>query len=201
MNFFKNNRNFALLVVLILVVFIVLWKRPVPVSAPGITEQSPAPLVTASPLPIKTPPSSTPIPAAKPSTSSTNGAQYYTPRGTQIVLPLYYGTDPKDVIRVASPKQKTTVSSPINVSGEARGSWYFEGSFPVVLIDAKGKVLARGIAKAQTNWMTSDFVTFKATLSFVRQPLGSTGRVILQKDNPSGLPQNDAYAEVPVTFE
>src|SRR5690606_7013544 len=37
----------------------------------------------------------------------------------------------RDLIRVSTPAAGGTVTSPIRVTGEARGTWYFEGSFPV----------------------------------------------------------------------
>ena len=65
----------------------------------------------------------------------------------------------KDLIHVTTPASGELVTSPITITGEARGSWYFEGSFPVKLIDASGRILAQGPAKAQGDWMTSEFVS------------------------------------------
>jgi hypothetical protein len=47
--------------------------------------------------------------------------------------------------------------------------------------------------------MTSDFVPFKAELKFSK-PTTQTGTLILRKDNPSGLPQNDESVSIPVQF-
>lgn len=104
------------------------------------------------------------------------------------------------MIRVTSPKPDELVRSPLRVEGEARGNWYFEASFPVKLVDAAGKVLAMGAAQAQGDWMTTEFVPFKIDLAFTA-PTTPTGTLILEKDNPSGLPQYDDSRRIPVRFD
>lgn len=105
----------------------------------------------------------------------------------------------QDLIRLDNPSPGTKAESPLLISGQARGYWYFEASFPIKLIDAKGKELGSGIAQAQGDWMTEDFVPFKATVKFTK-PTTNYGTLVLKKDNPSGLPQNDDELRVPVTF-
>jgi hypothetical protein len=102
-------------------------------------------------------------------------------------------------ISVTSPTANQVVTSPLVVTGKARGSWYFEASFPAKLVDADGHVLAQAPAQAQGDWMTEDFVPFSVSLTFVK-PATATGTLILSKDNPSGLPQNDASVSIPVRF-
>lgn len=106
---------------------------------------------------------------------------------------------PSVLIVVASPKDGDVISSPLVFSGKARGYWYFEASFPVRVIDANGNELGVGIAQAQDEWMTEAFVPFAGTVEFLT-PETPTGKVIFQKDNPSGLPEHDAAVEVPVRF-
>lgn len=105
-----------------------------------------------------------------------------------------------DLIMVGSPTKGATVSSPLTITGSARGNWYFEASFPIELRDASGKVIAQGHGEAQSDWMTQDFVIFKATLTYPAQPAGSRGTLILKNDNPSGDPARDKAVEVPVVF-
>ena len=111
-----------------------------------------------------------------------------------------------DRIRVEAPRPGDVVESPLVVRGEARGSWYFEADFPVVLVDWDGLIIADGIARARDDWMTEDFVPFRAELSF-NSPYEEgdpdymqRGTLILQRANPSGLPENDAAVEVPLRF-
>jgi hypothetical protein len=103
-------------------------------------------------------------------------------------------------IEVNTPAPNATVASPLTVTGRARGMWYFEASFPVRLLDGNGQEIAVAPAQAQGDWMTEDFVPFQVTLTFV-QPATPTGTLVLQKDNPSGLPEHDASVSVPVQFE
>lgn len=104
-----------------------------------------------------------------------------------------------DLIRVSAPLANTVVTSPLVVSGEARGVWYFEASFPVRLLDVNGSVLAQVPAQAQGEWMTREFVPFKATLTF-SLPTNAIGTLVLQKDNPSGLPEHGDSISIPVRF-
>lgn len=102
-------------------------------------------------------------------------------------------------VTVEAPADLDVVTSPLIVSGIARGTWFFEGSFPIQLVDVRGNEIAVGVAQAQGEWMTESYVPFSATLEF--QTDAEEGTVILKKDNPSGLPENDARVEVPVKFK
>ena len=71
-----------------------------------------------------------------------------------------------DLIRLTTPLPNESVANPLEVSGEARGYWFFEASFPVVLTNWDGLIIAEGIATADVDWMTEEFVPFTATLTF-----------------------------------
>ena len=105
---------------------------------------------------------------------------------------------PSADIHVSEPDANTVVSSPLTVRGEARGTWYFEASFPVRLLDSSGNELAVAPAQAQDDWMTIDFVPFEVTLTYTTT--SATGSLVLEKDNPSGEPQNAASIVIPVRF-
>jgi hypothetical protein len=106
----------------------------------------------------------------------------------------------QDLIRVTNVTANQVVQSPLVVKGEARGSWFFEASFPVELIDANGKQLAIKPATAKGDWMTTDFVPFEVSLSFAR-PTTDTGTLILHKDNPSGDTARDDELRIPIRFK
>jgi hypothetical protein len=106
----------------------------------------------------------------------------------------------KDLVRFTSPIPPKGLTSPLTVKGEARGTWYFEASFPVRVLDANQNVLGTGIAQAQGDWMTEEYVPFTATITFPNQPSGSKGSLVFVKDNPSGLPEHEDSFTVPVTF-
>jgi hypothetical protein len=103
-----------------------------------------------------------------------------------------------DIIRVTAPEPGQIVASPLVIRGEARGMWFFEASFPIRLEDGAGGTLATSIATALGEWMTEDFVPFEAVLTFAAPAGTGDGRLVLQKDNPSGLPEHDAQLVVPV---
>ncbi|HZJ42021.1 MAG TPA: Gmad2 immunoglobulin-like domain-containing protein [Patescibacteria group bacterium] len=108
-----------------------------------------------------------------------------------------------DLINLDNPRPGQIISSPLVISGQARGTWFFEASFPIVLTDWDGRIIAQGIAQAKSDWMTMDFVSFEATLIFEvdMNTYSNKGSLILQKDNPSGLSQNDDALEIPIVFD
>jgi len=111
----------------------------------------------------------------------------------------------EDLIQVDSPRANETVASPLTITGQARGNWFFEATFPIILADWDGKIIAQGHATALSEWTITDFVPFSATLEFTApKPIKGVvnrGFLILKKDNPSGLPQYDDSLEIPVLFK
>lgn len=105
----------------------------------------------------------------------------------------------KRPITLSAPQSGQAIETPLAIEGSARGNWFFEASFPVELQDADGNLIASTAAQAQGDWMTEDFVPFRATLDF-SAPKTETGFLVLKKDNPSGLPENDDEFMVPVKF-
>lgn len=104
-----------------------------------------------------------------------------------------------ELILVDNPQPNQVVTSPLEISGKARGTWFFEADFPVRLYDSEGKEIAVGIAQAQGEWMTEEFVPFKATLTFT-MPLADKGELVLEKSNPSDLPENADSLRIPIRF-
>lgn len=104
-----------------------------------------------------------------------------------------------DKIKVEAPLSGALVKSPLKIKGQARGTWYFEASFPVKLLDGSGREIAVVPAQAQGEWMTENWVPFEAMLEFAA-PETELGLLILEKDNPSGLPENADSISLPVRF-
>lgn len=61
-------------------------------------------------------------------------------------------------------------------------------------------MLGVGIAQAQSEWTTDEFVPFEATITFALSTT-PTGVVVFKKDNPSELREYDDEFVVPVVFE
>lgn len=121
------------------------------------------------------------------------------PEPEPAAMPDPNGPEAKANLIVSDLAPGDQVSSPLTVTGKARGYWYFEASFPAELLDANGNQLAITPAQAQSDWMTEDFVPFSVTLTYPT-PATATGTLMLRKDNPSGEPQNDDFLAIPVVF-
>jgi hypothetical protein len=120
---------------------------------------------------------------------------------TRLVRVLPAGKCRREFIVVESPKPGAVISSPLKVRGRARGTWFFEGDFPLILKDQKGRVIAQGYVTARGEWMTKQFVPFEGTLTFKKPTAGSRGILVFKKDNPSDRPELDDALELPMHFE
>ncbi|HEY1041193.1 MAG TPA: GerMN domain-containing protein [Candidatus Paceibacterota bacterium] len=109
--------------------------------------------------------------------------------------------DPNDMSQFIvpnNPQPNGEISSGIELTGKA--NWYFEGSFPVYLLDANGVEMTATPATAQGEWMTSELTPYKAVLNY-STPTTPTGTIVLHNDNASGLPENDKEVRIPVKFK
>jgi hypothetical protein len=89
------------------------------------------------------------------------------------------------------------VRSPLRVVGAVSGTWFFEASLPYQVMAADGTVLVSGVVMADSDWMTEALVPIEASIEFdVTSPTDAV--LVLAKDNPSGLPENDASFEIPL---
>lgn len=111
-----------------------------------------------------------------------------------------YTSASEDLIVVEHPVPGAVTGKRVVVNGRARGTWFFEASFPVELLDKDGRNIATGIAQAEGEWMTENFVPYRVTLE---APSSYVGRatLVLHKDNPSGLSEHDASVSIPITIE
>ena len=107
---------------------------------------------------------------------------------------------PAGNIVVTSPAPNATITSPVTIVGEAKGTYYFEASFPIEIRDQNGVVIGQSHAEAGSDWMTVDFVPFTAIVTFTSPGAGQSGVIRLKNDNPSGDPARDLYFDLPVTF-
>ena len=132
---------------------------------------------------------------------------------TPETLPLF--SSEKGVsLFLSEPISGSVITSPLTLSGTAPGTWYFEASFPVSLVNWDGLIIAQGIMTAHGDWMTQEQVPFQGVIEFTDilpltpekedpktlESFMKKGTLILKKDNPSGLPENDDALEIPVLF-
>ncbi len=102
-------------------------------------------------------------------------------------------------IVVNSPQNNEEIMNPVEIRGQAKNSWFFEGQFYAILYDTKGKDLGRVTLFATQDWLKEGFVPFEGKLEF-SAPATKTGTLKFFSDNPSGLPENQKVFELPVKF-
>ena len=119
---------------------------------------------------------------------------------TRLVRVWPAGNCRREFIIVESPEPGAVISSPLKIRGRARGTWFFEGDFPLILKDQKGLAIAQGFVTARGEWMTKEFVPFEGTLTFEKPAAGTRGVLVFKKDNPTDRPELDDSLEIPVSF-
>jgi hypothetical protein len=131
--------------------------------------------------------------------------KYYAPVSSKTVSTattesITYTNASTSIITVDLPYPGAVTGKNFSVIGKARGYWFFEASFPIEVLDANGVVIARAIAQAEGDWMTSEFVPFKADIVIPPTYIGKS-TLLLKKDNPSDLREKDASISFPFTIE
>ena len=103
---------------------------------------------------------------------------------------------------IDQPNENESVSSPINITGQAPGYWFFEATAPVDVVNWDGLIIGEGFIQADGDWMTTNLVNFTGTVSYTFDPNSPSdqGWLILRRHNASGLPENDAAVEIPITL-
>ena len=112
---------------------------------------------------------------------------------------MTYDNASSDDIIITSPTAGAEIMGTFILSGEARGNWYFEASFPVEVIAEDGTSLALLPIQAQGEWMTTDFVPFSTEITIEGDYTGPA-TIVVHKDNPSGLPEHDGSVSIPVVI-
>ena len=111
-----------------------------------------------------------------------------------------YSNASSDLITVELPFPGAVTGKEFKVIGKARGTWFFEASFPIKVLDKDGKLLVVTVAQAKGEWMTENFVPFEADIKVPQSYIGPA-TLLLERDNPSGLPEHDASISFPFTIE
>jgi hypothetical protein len=127
-------------------------------------------------------------------------AQCKTTDGLTFIQEIGNELEKLDLIKIEHPRPNQEIASPLTITGQARGNWFFEASFPVKLVSDSGQIIAQSYAQAQDEWMTQNFVPFKSNLEF-NFGATTTGKLILEKDNPSGLAENADQLWLPVIIK
>lgn len=126
-------------------------------------------------------------------------AQCSTPDGRLFKQDIGNALELTDSIQVSTPQPGQIITSPLTITGQAKGPWFFEATFPIELFDANNKSLGKNFATAQGEWMTESFVPFTSTITF-EKPSTVKGKLIIKNANPSGLTENEKELVIPVVF-
>lgn len=106
-------------------------------------------------------------------------------------------------IAVTAPRPGDHIKSPFEATGTAPNNWYFEASFPTMLVGPDSRVIAEAPAQAQSDWMTPGPVSFRAALTFhVDQETQAI--LVLQEDMPGedeDHPTGQREIRIPVVLE
>lgn len=105
-----------------------------------------------------------------------------------------------DLVRLFNPRPLDTLGTKVEINGEARGTWFFEATFPVRIEDSNGKVIASHYVQANGEWMTENFVPFNGSIELGENIPAGKGYLILEKSNPSGLIEHADELRVPILF-
>ncbi len=106
----------------------------------------------------------------------------------------------QDKIKITTPRPVQIVKSPLEIKGNARGTWFFEGQFTATLFDDKGNPIGTGLMTTTGEWMTEEFVPFEGEITFEDSETDK-GKLILEKNNPSDLPESAEQLIIPVRFK
>ncbi|MGB9842805.1 MAG: Gmad2 immunoglobulin-like domain-containing protein [Candidatus Pelagibacter ubique] len=105
--------------------------------------------------------------------------------------------DAKDKIIIDSPEPYQNVKNPIYIMGKAKGSFFFEGTFPVRIEDENGNIIMVDHIETKDDWMTENFVSFEKYLDISNINI-KKGFIVFEKANPSGLPENKFEIKIPI---
>jgi hypothetical protein len=102
-------------------------------------------------------------------------------------------------IVVSSPQPGAAVGTTFTVSGEVPGNWSFEAQFPVQVRDKDNSKIGQTAARLKGNWMTTELVPFVAVVTVSNYTGPAT--LVLLRDNPSELPENNDSLEIPIVVQ
>jgi len=104
-----------------------------------------------------------------------------------------------DLLKVTNPAEGQLITSPLEITGDARGYWFFEATASVELLDGNMDQIAEKYITATGEWMTEDWVPFSGTITF-EDPSTDNGYLILHRANPSGLEEHAMSDTIQVKF-
>ena len=122
----------------------------------------------------------------------------------QHILSTLYFSDSKErrrpvleFIQVDDLTANDTIYSPATIKGYARGIWFSEGRFTVILKDKNHKTISQSPAFAIEEWQTTGLVPFETKIAFDPSHSGQ-GYLLFHKEYPSGKAADERAYLLPV---
>ncbi len=106
----------------------------------------------------------------------------------------------QDLIVVDSPLPNQTINNAFQISGKARGFWFFEGEISGRILDQSKKTISNFSIMTQEEWMTEEFVGFNKIIDLGTTTLPQKGFIEIIKNNPSDMREKDDSLIIPISF-
>ncbi|MEI6054233.1 MAG: hypothetical protein WCQ49_02580 [Candidatus Saccharibacteria bacterium] len=129
-----------------------------------------------------------------------NGNSYTEVVDNQILSSQEFKSIKGTIVYIDNLQATRFISNPQIINGRIPGDWSFEASFPASLVNWNGVAIDQKTAQIQGDWMTNEYVPFTVTFEFDSPETDKKGSIILKRDNPSGLIENDDSVEIPITY-
>lgn len=106
----------------------------------------------------------------------------------------------QDLIVVDSPLPNQTISNTFEVTGKARGFWFFEGEISGRVLDQNKKNISSFAIMTEEKWMTEEFVGFNKIINLGTTTLPQKGFIEIIKNNQSDMREKDDSLIIPISF-
>lgn len=94
----------------------------------------------------------------------------------------------------------SSVQGVVSYTGSVKGAYFSEGNILINILDSNKNVIKNSNAKASSNWMTSDAVSFGGSIDLSGLAKGPA-YVQIHNDNASGEPSRDKIILIPIVIK
>lgn len=111
----------------------------------------------------------------------------------------YIQLDADISVSVTQPELGATITSPVTVTGQAPGTWFFEAVLQFEILSDDGGVVGEEIFVTDEMWMTEDLLDFSLEIEF-DSPDANLGFIKVIKHDVSDIPRNKNFFYWPISF-
>ncbi len=105
-----------------------------------------------------------------------------------------------DDLKLDTFKENDLLNNKEVIKGRMKGSYFFEGTFPIIVEDLNGNILGQTVTTITPNWQSEDLVPFETEEIIFDKKENNEGYLIFKNDNPSGLPEYEKIIKIKVRF-